>query len=161
MIPKLIEINRLIYKIRNDLYIKDDELIKNINYITIKFDDKVSNSRNLPFCTIYNQYFNIFKINRKESFIIITSFFNLKFISNCCSHIFIGSTFKFAPKKFYQVINILVLDDADKFIMPIVHVIMTNKSYHSYNKVFIEIKNLLDEYKINYNFENSIINCDF
>ena len=45
--------------------------------------------------------------------------------------------------------------------MPIVHVIMTNKSYHSYNKVFIEIKNLLDEYKINYNFENTIINCDF
>ena len=91
---------------------------------------------------------------------IITFFFNLKFFSNC-SHIFIDATFKVAPKKFYQVLNILVLDDADKFIMPIAHMIMTNKSYHSYNKVFNETKNLIDEYKINYNFENNIINCDF
>ena len=51
------KINRLIYKIRNDLYIKDDELIKNINYITIKFDHKVSNARNLPFYPIYNHLF--------------------------------------------------------------------------------------------------------
>ena len=38
---------------------------------------------------------------------------------------------------------------------------MTNKSYNSYKKIFIEIKNLFDEYKIKYNFKNTIINCDF
>ena len=38
---------------------------------------------------------------------------------------------------------------------------MSNKSFESYNKIFQEILNLLDEYKIKINFKNIIINCDF
>jgi hypothetical protein len=37
---------------------------------------------------------------------------------------------------------------------------MTNKSYDSYKKVFIEIKYLLDQYNIKYDLTNTIINCD-
>ena len=45
--------------------------------------------------------------------------------------------------------------------MPIIHVIMSNKSYISYNKVFHEILNLLDQYKLNINFKDKVVNWDF
>ena len=153
-------INHLIYDIRNEIYPADEEILKNINQITITYDDKLPNSKNLPFCPVYNKFINHCKKNRLESFIIITSFFLLKFLMNI-SHLFIDATFKIAPKNYYQILNIIGYDKTKNFNMPVFHIIMSNKSFESYNKIFQEILNLLDEYKIKINFKNIIINCDF
>ena len=77
------------------------------------------NARNLPFCPGFNKYINALKNNRQEAFIILTSYFNLKFFSHP-SHIFIDATFKIAPQNFYQVLNILICDDNNnnKFVIP-------------------------------------------
>ena len=154
------KIKRLLYQIRNDLYIKDEEILKYINHITITFDRKVTNAKNIPFVPVYNKFINTSKGNREESFIIVTSCFNLNFFSKA-SHIFFDATFKVAPKNFYQILNILVLEEESNLVLPAAHVIMTNKSYDSYKKVFIEIKYLLVQYNIKYNLTNTIINCDF
>ena len=154
------KINHLIYDIRNEIYPADEEILKNINHITITYDDKLPNSKNLPFCPVYNKFINHCKKNRLESFIIITSFFLLKFLMNI-SHLFIDATFKIAPKNYYQILNIIGYDETKNFNMPVFHIIMSNKSFESYNKIFQEILNLLDEYKIKINFKNIIINCDF
>ena len=69
------KINRLIYTIRNDIYPADEEILRNINHITITYDDKLPNSKNLSFCPIYNKFINPSKKNRLEAFIIIISFF--------------------------------------------------------------------------------------
>ena len=154
------KIKRLLYQIRNELYIKDEELLKFINHITITFDKTIENSRNIPFVPVYDKFINVNKGNRQESFIIVTSYFNLKSFTNA-SNIFIDATFKVAPKDFYQILNILTQDKDTKFIMPAAHIIMSNKSYYSYKKVFMEIKNLLNLYCIKYDFKDTIINCDF
>ena len=154
------KIKRLMYQIRNDLYIKDEEILKYINHITITFDSKVTNAKNIPFVPVYNKFINTSKGNRQESFIIVTSYFNLNFFSKA-SHIFFDATFKVAPKNFYQILNILVLEEESNLVFPAAHVIMTNKSYDSYKKVFKEIKYLLDQYNIKYDLKNTIINCDF
>ena len=77
------------------------------------------------------------------------------------SHLFIDATFKIAPKNYYQILNIIGYDETKNFNMPVFHIIMSNKSFESYNKIFQEILNLLEEYKIKINFKNIIINCDF
>ena len=41
------------------------------------------------------------------------------------------------------MLNIMGYDEKNKFAMPIIHVIMSNKSYFAYNKLFQEIINLL------------------
>mgnify|MGYP003571360205 CR=1 FL=1 len=94
------KINRLIYTLRNDMYPPDEEISRNINHITMIFDDKLPNSKNLPFCPIYNKFINPSKKNRLEAFIIINYFFLLKFLINT-THIFIDATFKIAPKNYY------------------------------------------------------------
>ena len=52
------KINRLIYEIRNEIYPVDEEILKNINHLTITYDDKWPNSKNLPFCPVYNKFIN-------------------------------------------------------------------------------------------------------
>ena len=99
------KIKRLLLQIRNDLYIKDEEILKYINHITIIFDSKVTNSKIIPFVPVYNKFINTSKVNRQESFIIVTSYFNLNFFSKA-SHIFFDATIKVAPKNFYQILNI-------------------------------------------------------
>ena len=64
------------------------------------------------------------------------------------SHLFIDATFKIEPKNYYQILNIIGYDETKNFNMPVFHIIMSNKSFESYNKIFQEILNLLDEYKI-------------
>lgn len=44
------KVYRLIIKIRNSLYPKDDETLALIDNITITYDDKLPKSKNLPFC---------------------------------------------------------------------------------------------------------------
>jgi hypothetical protein len=72
---------------------------------------------------------NPFK-KRIEQYIIFTFKFNLKLLTKP-SHIFIDATFKVAPNNFYQLLNILVHIEKDKFTIPIIHVLMSNKSFLS------------------------------
>jgi hypothetical protein len=154
------KINHLINKVRNSIYPKNEEYLNNINNIRITFDEKVINSKNLPFCPINNKFVNISKNNRVEEYIIITSKFHLNFLAKV-SYIFVDATFKIAPKNFYQVLNMLGYEEETNFTMPIAHVLMTNKSYLSYKKIFREIKDLIKQYNIDISFDRIIFKCDF
>ena len=95
-----------------------------------------------------------------EKYIILTSIFQFLFLTKA-TNIFIDATFKVAPKNFYQVLNIMVYEEKKKFTMPVVHILMSSKSYYSYKKIFQDIKNILNENKIDVDFKNTIINCYF
>ena len=111
------KIIQLIIQVRNSIYPKNDEYLNNINNIKITFDEKVINSKNLPFCPIKHKFVNISKNDRVEEYIIITSKFHLNFLAKV-SYIFVDATFKIAPKNFYQVLNILGYEEETKFTMP-------------------------------------------
>ena len=99
------KIKRLIYKARNSLFPRDDEYICNLSNITITFDDNIPESQNIPFCQCINKFFNIIK-NRIEEYVIFTSKYHLKLLSNG-TQVFMGATFKIAPKHFYQLFKYL------------------------------------------------------
>ena len=121
--------------------------------VTITIDEKLPNAQNIPFCPVFDKFLNPSKNNRLEKFIILTIIFHLLFLKNS-SHIFIDATFKVAPKNYYQILNILIYEEKNSFIFPVAHIIMSNKSFLSYKKVFQDIKNLLNEYKINFKFND-------
>ena len=93
------KVKGLISNIRDTLYPKDDEYLDNIINTTITFDDKVPDSKNLPFCQGVNKFYNPQK-KRIEEYIIFTTKYHLKILSKA-THIFIDATFKSAPPKFY------------------------------------------------------------
>ncbi len=45
--------------------------------------------------------------------------------------------------------------------MPVVHVLMTNKTFESYTNVFSKLIELLEDNKLNTNFDNVKFMCDF
>ena len=121
------KIKSILYNIRDSIFPKDDEYLSNINNITITFDDKMPNSKNLPVCLNNTKFFNPIK-KRIEQYIIFSSKFQLKFLIDA-THIFIDATFKIAPKNFYQILNILVHNDKTKFTIQVAFILMINKSY--------------------------------
>lgn len=131
------KVYRLIIKIRNSLYPKDDEALALIDNITITYDDKLPKSKNLPFCLVNNKFINPIK------------------------NIFIDATFKVSPKNFFQLLNILVFIQDHNFVYPIMHVLMSNKSFISYQKILKDIKILADNYNINIDEKNIRFICDF
>ena len=56
------KIKNILYNIRDSIFLKADDYILNINNIKITFDDKIANSRNLPFCLNNTKFFNPKKI---------------------------------------------------------------------------------------------------
>ena len=96
------KINRIINQIRNNIYPIDNEYLNIINSITITFDDKLPKARNIPYCPVYNKFLNPSKKWKLEKYIILTSIFQLLFLTKA-TNIFIDATFKVAPKNFYQV----------------------------------------------------------
>ena len=154
------KINLLINKIKNSIYPKDTEFIQYINQIQITFDDNIDKAKNLNFCPIYTRFINPLKKNREEKFIIFTSIFHLKFLSDS-NQIFVDATFKSSPNNFYQLLNIMAYNKNNNFFMPIAFILMSNKSLTSYEKIFDEIIFLLKVYKININFKNIRFLCDF
>ena len=153
------KVKNIIYNIRNSIFPKDDEYIMNINNIKITFDDKIPNSKNLPFCLNNTKFFNPQK-NRIEQFIIFFSKFQLKILTEA-TNFFIDAIFKVAPKNFYQVLNILAYNDNTKFIALVCFILMTNKSYNSYIKIFQEIKFLLENYDLPWKYNDAKFMCDF
>ena len=121
------KIKSILYNIRDSIFLKDDEYLSNINNIAINFDDKIPNSKNLPFWLNNTKFFNPIK-NRIEQYIIFSSKFQIKFLIDA-THIFIDATFKIAPKNFYQILNILAHNDKTKITIPVAFILMTNKSY--------------------------------
>lgn len=71
------------------------------------------------------------------------------------------ANFKIAPKNFYQLFNILVFLEKEKLCFPVIFVLMTSKSYLSYKKIFQEIKLILNQNKIEWNYNKIRITCDF
>ena len=130
--------------------------------VGITIEEKLPNALNIPFCLVFYKFLNR-KNKRSEIFIILSINFHLLFLYKT-SHIFIDETSKLTPLNYYQIFNILIYEDNNKFIFPIAHIIMTNKYFLSYEKVFQEINNLLKEsylyqiknYVITYVFENSL-----
>ena len=59
------------------------------------------------------------------------------------------------------MLNIIGYDENNKFFMPIIGVIISNKSYIVYNKVFKEIIYLFEQYKLHINSKDKVINYDF
>ena len=57
------KVNRLINKIRNEIYPKDENYIENIESITITFDKNLIEGKDLPFCPIETKFINIKKID--------------------------------------------------------------------------------------------------
>ena len=119
------KIKSILYNIRDSIFPKDDKHLSNINNITITFDDKIPNSKNLPFCLNNTKFFNPIK-NRIEQNIIFSSKFQLKFLIDA-THIFIDATFKIVPKNFYQILNILAHNDKTKFTIPVAFILITKQ----------------------------------
>lgn len=71
------------------------------------------------------------------------------------------ATFKVAPKNFYQLFNVLVYLEEEKICIPFVFVLMTSKSFLAYKKIFQDIKLLLIQNKIEWNYKKIRITCDF
>ena len=59
------------YQIRKDLNIKDEEILKYINHITIIFDRKVTNAKNIFFVSVYNKFINTVKGNSKNPLLLL------------------------------------------------------------------------------------------
>ena len=153
-----ITIKNYLEKIRNEYFIKDKEYINLIYKETINF---VNNGLE----TIENFYYgskNIYNKDKErlENYIILSSATQLKFLENT-SQIFIDCTFKSAPKNFYQIMNILIKPADYDHIIPIIHVLMSNKSYYSYINIFSDIKLNLFIKKININWEKMYFIHDF
>lgn len=71
------KVRRIIKQLRNNLFPKDKDIM-DLLIVTITFDDKVKDAKNLPFCPVYSEFKNPTKENRQESFIILTIFFSFK-----------------------------------------------------------------------------------
>ena len=70
-------------------------------------------------------------------------------------------TFYSCPKKFYQLYNIIGKDSKTGIIIPLVFIIMSNKSYELYFHIFENIKNLFVYNNINIDFKDLYIMMDF
>ena len=154
-----IKIKKLLNNIRDANFPKDSEYLSNINNITITFDEKIKNSRELPFCLNNTKFYNP-KKNRIEQFIIFSSKFHLQFLGET-THLFVDATFKIAPKNFYQVLNILSRNEKTNFTVPVAFVLMTSKTYESYLKIFQELKFIIQNYGIKFEPKGVKFICDF
>ena len=52
-------------------------------------------------------------------------------------------TFKCAPKKFYQLYNIIGKDEKSSIIIPLIFILMSNKSFDLYLHIFRYIRFML------------------
>ena len=156
-IPK-IKIKNILQLLREELFPKDDEYLEHIELIKIDLgSDK--ELRNLNICHIKEAFINS-KTKKTEKIVIFTTIFQLK-ILNECEELYIDGTFKMAPKKFYQILNIWGFLKSKKFYLPLIHIIMTSKNYIAYRHVFNNLKLLLTDNNIENNFSNKIITTDY
>ena len=158
-----ISVNAIKYNLQKfrELEFPNDSLfLLNLKNITINLDENISEFKNIPFCFQKENFLNPQKKFREESYILFTTLWQLKLIEKS-KQIFIDATFKISPKGYYQLLNIFANIDDNNFEIPLIHVLMTNKSYLSYKKVFGAINDILKELNLDNNFENKYFMTDF
>ena len=141
------QIKRLVQKIREVNFPSDSDFLKDISKITINFENEVG-IENLNFCWKNVELINPTIKYKTEKYIIFTSIFQINLITKC-NQIFIDGTFKSAPKKFYQILNICGYYKDIKGIIPIFMVLLTGKSEYLYDAIFIDIKKIMKDNGIN------------
>ena len=83
--------------------------------------------------------------NKLENFIIFSTPFHIKLFSEA-QQIFIDGTFKSCPHNYYQILNIIISTKNNNNYFPLMHVLMSHKSYYLYKNLFIKIKQLLIDF---------------
>ena len=128
------QIKGILQKLRDLNYPKDDIYLNDISKIRIDFSSTNIKLKNLNFCYGKVMVINVEK-NRQECFIVFTSNIQIKqFVE--CNVIFMDGTFKSCPKGYYQIYNILGRDANVGEIIPLFHILMTQKSYDLYYNIF-------------------------
>ena len=158
-----IPVNTIKYNLQKfrELEFPNDSLfLLNLKNITINLDENISEFKNIPFCFQKENFLNPQKKFREKSYILFTTLWQLKLIEKS-KQIFIDATFKISPKGYYQLLNIFANIDDNNLEIPLIHVLMTNKSYLSYKKVFGAINDILKELNFDNKFENKYFMTDF
>ena len=70
-------------------------------------------------------------------------------------------TFKYCPKHFYQIFNIIGNKIETNNKIPLMYILMSNKSYQLYYCIFEYIQKLLILENIDVNFKKIIFTTDF
>ena len=82
------------------------------------------------------------KKKRQEKFVVFTSKVQLNKFSEC-SIIFMDGTFKYCPKSYYQLYNIIKKEKNTNLIIPLFFILISHRSYDTYYYVFIFIKAII------------------
>ena len=161
---KMNNLNFKPYKIKNLLQLvreadipKDETILADISQITIKLGDM---SEPVPFCLSRGDIVNLRYKGRLERYCIFTSLMQMKIAADCDDW-FMDATFKVAPKKWYQVFNIWGYRKKNDLYMPLANILMSQKSYELYDKIFREFKYLFDQFQIEIEYKNKSIMTDY
>lgn len=122
----------MLQELRELKYEPDYEFLLNISSIDISFSKTDALLQNLPFCYTYQKFINK-KKNKyvEERFILFTTLFQLKELRNV-EHIYMDGTFKYCPKNFYQIYNIIGIEKDNGNKIPLMYILMSSKSYQLY-----------------------------
>ena len=156
-IPK-IKLKNLLQNIREESFPKDDEFLDRIDFIKIDLGNTLE-LKNLNFCHVKESFING-QTKKLEKIVIFTTIFQLKLLSES-EELFIDGTFKMSPENYCQILNIWGYLKNKNLYVPLIHSLMSSKSYIAYNKVFIHIKNLLTDNNIKVNFNDKTITTDY
>ena len=131
---KKTQIKNILQKVREINFPNDTDYLIDITKITISFSSDRKELQGLPFCFTKQIILNT-KNNKQEHNILFTSIFQLKKIK-ASKQVFMDDTLKCSPKKFYQIYNIIGKDEHSGIIIPLIFVLMSNKSFELYEHVF-------------------------
>ena len=155
------QVKNILQKLREYKYPKDNEFLTDISKITISLSKSDKNLESLPFCFTDQKIINIYKNKvREERFIIFTTLFQLKKFKEI-NQVFLDGTYKYCPKNFYQLYNIIGKETDSDNKIPLLYVLMSHKSYTIYYHIFKYIVNTLNVLDINVNFDKISFMLDF
>ena len=154
------KIKNLLQKIREAGLPNNDEILSDISKIKINFNNINNHEEGVPFRLAKGKFVNLRYKNRAEKYIIFTSLYQLKLSGNS-DDFFIDGTFKSSPKSYYQLLNIFGYIIKRDFYLPIANIVLSNKSYELYEKVFKVFLHFYEMYNIDINFSEKSIMCDY
>jgi len=152
---KLIEIIKVVQKIRNQLFPKDTDQV--FSTIFCKANDSEDPIFNLFRGTIKIPLITKKTTGNQEIVILANLPMLLKMSSE--NHWFIDATFKVTPHGFKQTLNILVFLPKLGIFYPTCHAFMTHKTQESYAMFFSFLKTLSTNHKLK--FTPEVIMLDF
>ena len=152
------KLKNLLQSLREENFPKDDIFIRNIDLIKIDLGD-TDILKNLNFC-LYKEDFINPKNNKLEKILFFGTKFQLNLLGES-EELYIDGTFKMSPKNYYQILNVWGYLKRKKIYVPLIHILMTSKTYTAYNHVFNAMLLLLNDNNIEYNFKKKIITTDY